>query len=868
MKKLLLLASSVLLATIVNAQAPWLQNFANTKGPIKLQDVVDAWKSEPEHANENAEEAEQEGESETNYQFARWLWYWQQHTDSNGYIVSPVTTVREWLKYKNQQDRVNQVSKKTGAAVWSFHGPAKFNGGGNGLGRMTAIGFHPIDTNTFWVGTAGGGAWKTTDNGSTWTCMTDKNLPTTGISDIIINPINPNSVYLLTGDRDGNGSVSFSNYSYGIIKSNDGGATWDTTGITWMDSTKNVANSLVMNPRDTSTLLMGTVNGIYRSLDAAKTWTKVITGNFVQLVYHPTDTNIIYAAGGTTVGNYTVYRSTDGGATWKAATGFSGAIRVSIAVTADNPGIVKAVAADGTYGLRGIYSSSDTGQSFSRIYDADSGCQYNILSFDPKLTSSSCKGQGWYDLCIAVSPTDSNSVFVGGVNMWHSTDGGKSWNIVNQWSNYISSIQVVHADKHVIKYNPLNPHVIYECNDGGIYKSDPDVYTTWNNITNGLGITQFYRIAVAGDTNLVLGGAQDNGSKGVADTFLTQPGAADGMTCAIDYTTPSTFYTSIYYGAITKHTGIKAKSLSFPDSPTGAWVTPFVISPFDHQTIYVGFTQLYKSTDGGTSFTAFTNTFPNNIDRIALAYTNENYIYVTAANIIWVTTDGGTTWSRIINSLGGVISDIQVDPKDETHLWVTYSGFSPNRVGDYSLTTKKWTKESGSLPIVPVNCIAIDSNNGTMYIGTDVGVMYREPKMTDWAIYGTDLPVVQVNDLGINYTTDELWGGTFGRGFWQTARDIAPSGVSIVPLANNVLSVYPNPNRGNFTINTNHADLVNKQVTVRLINNLGQISWQSAAAFDASGNLHINTSGVAQGTYILEVDHNSMMARTRIVVLQ
>jgi len=87
-------------------------------------------------------------------------------------------------------------------------------------------------------------------------------------------------------------------------------------------------------------------------------------------------------------------------------------------------------------------------------------------------------------------------------------------------------------------------------------------------------------------------------------------------------------------------------------------------------------------------------------------------------------------------------------------------------------------------------------------------------------------------------------------------------------LANNVLSVYPNPNRGNFTINTNHADLVNKQVTVRLINNLGQISWQSAAAFDASGNLHINTSGVAQGTYILEVDHNSMMARTRIVVLQ
>jgi len=869
MRKLLLVAASVLFATISNAQAPWLTDFANTSRPVKLQDIVDAWKNDPEHAkNETAEESEEEGEAEVNYQFNRWLWYWQQHTDSNGYMVSPITTVREWLKYKGQQSKLNNTAKTTGSAVWSFQGPAAFNGGGNGLGRMTAIGFHPTDTNTFWVGTAGGGAWKTTDNGATWTCMTDKNLPITGVSDIIINPLNPNSVYLLTGDRDGNGSIDFSNYSYGIIKSNNGGATWDTTGITWQDSAKIVANSLIMNPKDTSTLLMATVNGIYRSLDASKTWTKVLTGNFIQLLYHPTDTNIIYAAGGPLLGNALVYRSTDGGATWTASTGFSSALRISIAVTPANPGIVKAVAADGSYGLRGIYSSSDTGKTFNRIYDADSGCQYNILSFDPKLTTTSCKGQGWYDLCIAVSPTDSNSVFVGGINMWHSPDGGKTWGIINQWAGAISSIQVVHADKHVLKYNPLNSHVLYECNDGGIYKSDPDVFTTWNNITNGLGITQFYRIAVAGDTSLVLGGAQDNGSKGISSGALTQPGGGDGMTCAIDYTDPSVFYTSIYYGTITKHNGKASTSLKFTGSPQGAWVTPFVLSPFDPQTIYVGFGQLYKSTDGGSSWTIFPNVFPNNIDRIALSYTNPDYIYVTAANTIWSSTDGGTTWTRIINSLGGTISDIMVDPKDETHLWVTFSGFTINRVGDYSLTLKKWTKRSGSLPRLPVNCITIDSNNSTVYIGTDVGIWYREPAMTDWAMYGTELPVVQVNDLKINYTTDELWAGTFGRGIWKAARDIPVSGISIIPLANNVLTVFPNPSKGSFTISTNHTDLVNKQVNVRLINNIGQSVWQSTASFDASGNLHISTNGIAQGTYTLEVTHNSMMARTRIVVLQ
>jgi len=870
MRKLLLVAASVLFATITNAQAPWLTDFANTSKPVKLQDIADAWKSDPEHANkETAEEAEEEGEAEINYQFNRWLWYWQQHTDSNGYMVSPVRTVREWLKYKGQQNRLNYAAKKTGSAIWSFQGPASFTGGGNGLGRMTAIGFHPTDTNTFWVGTAGGGAWKTTDNGATWTCMTDNSLPITGVSDIIINPVNPNSVYLLTGDRDGSGSIDFSNYSYGIIKSNNGGGTWDTTGITWQDSAKIVANSLVMNPKDTSTLLMATINGIYRSLDASKTWTKVLNGNFIQLLYHPVDTNIIYAAGGPLLGNCTVYRSTDGGATWTAASGFSSAIRISMAVTPANPGIVKAVAADGTYGLRGIYSSSDTGQNFNRIYDADSGCQYNILSFDPKLTASSCKGQGWYDLCIAINPADSNSVFVGGVNMWHSPDGGKTWGIINQWTGSISTIQVVHADKHVLKYNPLNSHVLFECNDGGIYKSDPDVFTTWNNITNGLGITQFYRIAVAGDTNLVLGGAQDNGSKGISGTLLTQPGGADGMTCAIDYSNPSVFYTSIYYGTITKHNGKTNTSLKFTGSPQGAWVTPFVLSPFDPQTIYVGFGQLYQSTDGGSSWNIFSKVFPNNIDRIALSYTNPDYIYVTAANSLWSTTDGGSTWTRIINLLGGTISDITVDPKDETHLWATFSGFTVNRIGDYSLKSNKWTKQSGSLPKLPVNCITIDSNNNTIYIGTDVGIMYREPSMTDWALYGTNLPVVQVNDLKINYTTDELWAGTYGRGMWKAARDIpVSSGISIIPLANNVLNVFPNPNKGSFTISTTHADLVNKQVNVRLINNIGQSVWQSTTAFDASGNLHISTNGIAQGTYTLEVTHNSMMARTRIVVFQ
>lgn len=875
MKRVLVFSVVLLYACLVQAQSqPWLKNFNN--GPIKLQDVIDEWNST--HHDGDDEERNNDEEDE-NYQFDRWVNYWKAHLDADGYIVSPYITVREWSKYLQHAGVRN--ARTTGTPAWSFEGPKASTSdftNGRGLGRIASVAYHPTDTNTFWVGTAGGGAWKTIDGGKTWACMTDNSIyPIRAVSDIVINPLNPNTIYLCTGDRDGKDC-----YSFGVLKSYNGGATWDTTGVIWTESSGKFTNSMVMNKLDTNVLILATSDGLFKSTDAGKSFTFTQIGTFTQVVYNTADTNVLYAAG--SYGASTnIYRSADGGNTWSPTSGISNAIRIAMAVTPQNAGIVKAVAANSAYGLEGVYSSSDSGKTFNRIYNADTGCSLNILANDPRPRTSSCGGQGWYDLCIAMSPLDSNSVYIGGVNTWHSTTGGRTWPAyaATQWTNSVKTppVQVVHADKHYMGYNPIAPNYIYEGNDGGIYRSayraTPDTLSAYlyYDLTNGLGITQFYRIAVTDNAPFVLGGAQDNGTKLVIADTVAQPGGADGMTCQIDYTNYGVLYISSQYGSISRSTdtGRTSRSISrniSSPAPTGAWTTPFIIDPVDHLTLYAGYNTVYVSKDSGGSWSKIA-AYPSgtNIDRIAISATDRNYMYVLVGNIIRYTIDGGTTWKFFANPYG-TASDIAIDPTDPTNIWVVYNGFTTNKVAFYSLATAKWTLQNGTLPAIPLHCITIDKDNSTMYVGSDVGVFYRDKFMSDWALYNNGLPVVQVNDLKINYATGELWAGTYGRGMWKTAKAGPAANISIVPYAADVVTVSPNPNAGHFNVNTSNKLFFNKGVSVKLINGLGQIVWQGKSTFDNSGKLSINTSGVATGPYIFEVTDAATTARTKVIITQ
>ncbi|HXS35814.1 MAG TPA: T9SS type A sorting domain-containing protein [Flavipsychrobacter sp.] len=894
---LILISSSLLFSNSGNAQQ-WLNE--DNKNAVRLTDVVNDYRkniqplmAHDDDDNNSTPITNKKGlklqSEDKNYQFDRWLWYWQQHLDANGYMVSPIKTFEEWRIYNEKMNVANKLARTTtDNSNWVFQGPnivdstdSVYESQSPGIGRINVVAFHPTDANTFWIGSPGGGAWKTTDNGMSWTCMTDK-LPLISVSDIVINPKNPSTIYLCTGDKDASDY-----YSIGVLKSTDGGNTWKLTGISWKESDLRLANSLVINPIDTNTLILGASDSIYITHNGGSTWKGKATGNFKQIIYNPIDTNILYATQRYNVVTSTsaqIFRSSDGGQSWNQVTSFTSSFRISLATTPANPAIVKALSSSsdpGNFlGLDGIYSSSDTGKTFSEIYTG--GCANNLLTFDPATTTTSsgaCGGQGQYDLTIAISPADANKVIIGGVDAWYSIDGGVTWTISNEWANFLVGVDLVHADKHCMQFSPVVSNRFFECNDGGIYFTEnpfTDI-TVWNDITNGIGITEFYRVAVSNTAGFVLCGAQDNGTKALG-TLTGDVRGGDGMECHIDYNDTTQMYFSNPYGALGSYnlgTNIfNSISNNIPGTPTGAWVTPYVLHPKINTIIIAGYQNVYLSTDQGNSWSAVTVTAYPTLYRVATTPADSTTLYVTEedTNNIHYTHNlnlsggTGTTWSDLPKPPGsGIVSDILVDPSDKDHVWVTFSGYTSDKVAEYNKASG-WKLINGTLPNVPINCIQMDTSTRILYIGTDIGVFYRTTSMTDWATYNKGLPAVRVNDIQINYTTSQLWAATYGRGIWASSKEKAPISVSIIPFTINSLSVYPNPTNGNFTLTVDN-EFANKNVSVRLINNNGRTVWQSNKTLDDNSHLSVNATGQPRGTYLVEVaEENSIIGRKQIVL--
>jgi len=862
----------LLCGSTLHAQ-PWMPK--DKKGPFRLQDIITSYKGGSVSPLKEEEDEEQvkgkpikEGKD---YLFDRWAWFWKEHLDVNGYMVSPVKTLTEWQKYLATHTARSSAQRTTSTpSDWVFQGPDQSGGGYSGLGRINVVAFHPTDTNTVYAGTAGGGTWKTTDDSVTWTALY-ANLPTMGVSDIKINPLNPNTIYVCTGDADG-----YDNYSEGIIKSTDGGLTWTNTGLSWTPTEYIYARSLLINPLDTNSLTLATNNGIYKTFDGGATWTNIPAGDFKQILFCPVDTNIMYGTNYTSTSSQ-ILRSHDGGNTWATVTSLTDADRINIAVCPSSPQTVMALASSSNQdGLEGVYSSSDSGATYTEVFTEDIGCTMNIIGYDLGLPTTACNGQGWYDLCIAIDPLNVNNVIVGGINNYYSTDGGLSWSIVTQWYTGIPGIQTVHADKHSLAYNPLN-HALYEGCDGGIYKTMDATGGIWEDHTNGMGITQFYRNAVATGVTFCLGGAQDNGTKSVdvGGAYADVTGG-DGMVCQIDYTNPSfTWYTSYPNGSfdVTNDGGISYTNISsnIPGTPSGDWVTPYIIHPNVPSTLLAGYGQLFMSADQGSTWAAISPAFDTpyyNINTIAVPFTNPNDIYLAVDdNHIHFSPDFGATWSNINLPSPANISRFAVDPKNENIIWVTFNGYGANKVAEYNRSTNTWTIHNGTLPDIPVNCIVIDSSSETKYIGTDVAVYYMDTTMTDWALFDTHLPAVIVNDLNINYSTNELWAATFGRGMWKTLKSDIPTSVSsVIPYAIDVIKISPNPNKGTFTINTGNTALIGKQAQVQLLAADGKTAWQGNNTFDNTGNMKVVTNGLAKGTYICEVSNSEVVARSRLVI--
>ncbi|MCX6231040.1 MAG: T9SS type A sorting domain-containing protein [Bacteroidetes bacterium] len=726
--------------------------------------------------------------------------YWEPFKVENGYYVKDGVKLKAngWKQFKRwEYDMESQINKKTGefpkktaqecfneylkskskqntttTANWSSLGPNNTTGGYAGIGRINCIAFHPTDNNTYWVGAASGGLWVTINNGMSWTCLTDTN-GILAISDIAI-PSDyavSNTIYIATGDRD-----HYDNRSIGVLKSTNNGISWNTTGLSYSISSVQMVNRMFIDPGNNQTLIAATNNGVFKSTNGGLTWNTQLTNlSFIDMEYKPGDFNTLY--GSTKTG--TIHISTDGGITWSTAYTDANAKRIELAVSANQPTWVYAVAASSNSGLYAILKSTSSGASYSQVF---SGTSANLLG--SYSDGSSTGGNAWYDLCIAVSPLNANILLVGGINTHKSVNGGLSWTCSNCWVSSppqnSNNYPAVHADKHSLIFR--NNGDLFEGNDGGIYIST-NIGSTWTNKTNGIIISQMYKLSVSQtQSNMILTGLQDNGTKLLSSGNWSDVFGGDGTECLIDYSNTNTQYGSYQNGKIFRTTDFWNSttliSANIPFTLNAAWVTPFIIDPINNQTLYAGYSNIWKTNDKGDTWTQMSSNINTIILSMAISPSNTQVLYVSSSYNIWKTVNGGTLWTDITGTLPlstNSITSIAIKNDDENTLWVTLSGYNANKVYQSVNGGNTWTDISSGLPQIPAFSIVQNkqfTSEVHLYVGTEIGVYFKKGN-ADWILYNNGLPNVKIGEIEIYYNTNNpqnslLRAATYGRGLWET----------------------------------------------------------------------------------------------------
>ena len=687
-------------------------------------------------------------------QFKRWEHFTEQRVYPSGNRINHTQIWDEITKFNNKFPSKNKTSRNT----WSPLGPStSTNVTGHwspGIGRINVITLEPGNPQTIYIGSPSGGLWKTTDEGENWVSLTD-NQPVLGVSAIAIDPTNTNIIYIGTGDKDAN-----DNYSIGILKSTDGGTTWNTTGLDWDIYQNRSIAKLLMDPNDPNTIFAATSSGLFKTTDAGNNWEQLLYGVIDDIEFKPGDASIVYAI------TTKFYKSTDGGNTFIENNELPNSYRVQIGVSENNPDYVYFFSSGS-----GIYRSEDSGESFTF-----------------RSSSPTAGNQSWYDLAFAVSHEDAEEVHLGEFNTWKSSNGALTWELTSDWT-WDNPIGYTHCDIHEMVFFG---GTLFVGSDGLINKST-DGGNTWTNLTEGISIRQFYRIGTSkNDPYKIMGGSQDNGTSVYTTDYWHEWLGADGMECVINYDNSDIVYGTSQMGTFYKsNNGGNFGNVSISQPGGGNWITPFVIHPTDPETLFVGSSEVMKTTNGMGSWTAISSFGIGNLNNLTIAESNADYLYCSKESSIYQTKNGGSSWTNISSGLPGLyISSIAIHPENPNIIAVSLSGYNNNQkvyISENGGTT--WTNNSSNLPNIPANCVAFYTGNmNSLYVGMDVGIYYTDAGMDEWIPYMDELPNVIVNELEMQFDNQLIRAATYGRGLWEaTALLLAPTAnfetsQTIIPL--------------------------------------------------------------------------------------
>lgn len=796
-------------------------------------------------------------------QFKRFEHFWETRVDENGNFPEPGAY---WKAYLQQQAIEKSNSTDTSNhGNWSIIGPTFAIPSGGGMGRINVVRFDPQNSNIVWAGAPAGGLWKSINAGSTWQATTTDKLPSISVSDIAIHPTNSNVMFLATGDEPGTGSDP---NSIGLLKSTDGGVTWSTTSLLYSIGAGRKISQIEFNPMHPDTILLATNVGIIISGDGGNTWATSKTGVFKDIELNTANPDIVYAC--TSAG---IYKSTDAGFTFgiaTIATGFpTGISRIELEVTAANPNVIYALCADNNDGYRALMKSSDGGLTWQLQSTAP-----NLLGWSTD--GSDVGGQGFYTLTLAVSPVNENILFVGGVNIWKSTNGGNTFQASAHWYGG-NGIPYVHADIHCLTFKPLATGVsvastLYVGSDGGVAKTT-NAGQSWTDLSKGLQIMQLYRMSQSmSNPSIIIAGAQDNGTNLFNGTFVDQVQGGDGMDCQISPFDDNVMFASFPNGSISKTTN--GGSAFYDVTPTGQdglgkWLTPYAMSKSNPDLIYAGYKEIYRSSSLGeqASWVKVTTNLSasQTYQYIAVAPSDDNYVYACTNNKIFKSADGGTTWAaKYTVTSGSSIKYLTVSDENPEVVFATISNFgSVLKVMKTRDGGATWTNISKTgLPAVPVNCSAYQMNNfERIYVGTDLGVYYTDTTLTSWLPFNNGLPNTIVSDLDISYVGKKLRASTYGRGIWES--DMIISDVDGIEDVNARIdfTIYPNPAANVLTVRC-EMSLINK-LQFELIDMLGS---QLILGDLKSDYTKIDVSEIPNGVYFLKVKGASNASLKKVVI--
>ncbi len=686
-------------------------------------------------------------------QFQRWLYERKFHTDENGYFISPQI---EWNNYL--QSRNNLGPEIVTAGNWVPLGPSSWtytSGWNPGTGRISAMAIHPANPNIIYVGSPGGGLWKSINAGANWAPLTDNNSTWMSIFAITIDPADQNIIYVGTSTGQ-------------LLKSINAGSSFAGTGA----GPAGTIRKVLIHPTSTNIVFAAATNGIWRSTNAGTSWTQVHSGSKEDIEFKPDDVNIMYASGSDVV------RSANNGVTWTtlgAAQGITNTGRTLVSVSAADPNVVYAVQASGSLFGR-MYRSSDAGLNFITTVVGNPASGTNYFGYSPNGTGTT--GQATYDMGMDVSATNANDVYIAGIICWRSVNGASSFTALTVWS-YPNATGYNHADVHGLFWIG---GILYSISDGGIYKSI-DNGDNWTDLSPGLTIRQFYRMANS-QTNatVITGGAQDNGSvvRQASGSWADWLGA-DGMEGLVSPVNHLNIWGTSQNGALYRsiNGGNSYNGLGQP-SP-GQWVTPLAIHPTNETILYGGWTGVYKSINSGSNWTNISaGTITTTLADLTIAPSDPNYIYASNGATLYVTTNDGGNWN--IRTAPATINDIAVDPTNPSKIWIACNS-ATNRVMVSTDAGASFTNVSSNLPAITARTIVVDDNTPRgIYVGMNIGVYFKNEPDANWTDYSTNLPLVAINELEIQKASGKIRVATYGRSVWESP--VANGCAASTPIAN------------------------------------------------------------------------------------